>query len=31
VEERKINYLIECGMFTLETGIGLFCRHTEDG
>jgi hypothetical protein len=30
VEERKINYLVDCGMFTLVTGIGLFNGRSDD-
>jgi hypothetical protein len=31
VEERKINYLIDCGMFNVITDIGLFNSRQEDG
>jgi hypothetical protein len=30
VEERKVNYLVESGMFTLATDIGVFNWHPGD-
>ncbi|MDR0615807.1 MAG: hypothetical protein LBG29_03270 [Synergistaceae bacterium] len=30
IEERKINYLVECGMFELAVGVGLINRQQGD-
>jgi hypothetical protein len=30
VEEKKVSYLVDCGMFSLVSGVGLFDKRSDD-